>query len=193
MVSSIHSAKSSRYDEQFQDPSVPFVEVCRHSTRDKCNTFQSLHLPRESHLSPLSANPQIPTCTMVHFKIRQFPQTEPSLGDCSYLNTCHHLDTCRYLHYELETPSPEQVLQFQKQRKINAQSVQALRRKKMKEKEKMLPPQWLDCDLRKIDVTVLGTFDVIMADPPWDSQSLRETLHSAVLADFLSTCLCRWC
>lgn len=63
----------------------------------------------------------------------------------------------------------------------------------MKEKEKMLPPQWLDCDLRKIDVTVLGTFDVIMADPPWDSQSLRETLHSAVLADFLSTCLCRWC
>jgi len=41
----------------------------------------------------------------------------------------------------------------------------------MKEKDKMLPPQWLDCDLRKIDVTVLGTFDVIMADPPWDSQS----------------------
>ena len=37
-------------------------------------------------------------------------------------------------------------------------------------KEKLLPPQWLDCDLRKLDATVLGTFDIIMADPPWDSE-----------------------
>lgn len=35
---------------------------------------------------------------------------------------------------------------------------------------RLLPPQWLDCDLRKLDLTVLGTFDVIMADPPWDSE-----------------------
>ena len=41
-------------------------------------------------------------------------------------------------------------------------------------REKLLPPQWLDCDLRKIDVTVLGQFDVIMADPPWDSEWLPE-------------------
>ncbi|KAF8305026.1 MT-A70-domain-containing protein [Clavulina sp. PMI_390] len=30
------------------------------------------------------------------------------------------------------------------------------------------PPQWVNCDLRHFDATVLGKFHVIMADPPWD-------------------------
>ncbi|KZT38972.1 MT-A70-domain-containing protein [Sistotremastrum suecicum HHB10207 ss-3] len=33
---------------------------------------------------------------------------------------------------------------------------------------KTYPPQWLNCDLRKFDYSVLGKFHVIMADPPWD-------------------------
>ena len=28
--------------------------------------------------------------------------------------------------------------------------------------------QWIQCDLRKLDMSVLGKFAVIMADPPWD-------------------------
>ncbi|KAJ7781502.1 MT-A70-domain-containing protein [Mycena metata] len=32
----------------------------------------------------------------------------------------------------------------------------------------MLPPQWINCDLRRFDYSVLGKFHVIMADPPWD-------------------------
>lgn len=43
-------------------------------------------------------------------------------------------------------------------------------------REKTYPPQWIDCDLRKLDVTVLGKFDVIMADPPWDSESKAQAL-----------------
>ena len=31
-----------------------------------------------------------------------------------------------------------------------------------------LPPQWVNCDLRRFDYSVLGKFHVIMADPPWD-------------------------
>ncbi|CAF5152062.1 unnamed protein product, partial [Rotaria sp. Silwood1] len=31
-----------------------------------------------------------------------------------------------------------------------------------------LPPQWVQCDLRQFDMSVLGKFSVIMADPPWD-------------------------
>jgi mRNA m6A methyltransferase catalytic subunit len=31
-----------------------------------------------------------------------------------------------------------------------------------------MEPQWICCDLRHIDFRVLGKFDVIMADPPWD-------------------------
>ncbi|KZT72652.1 MT-A70-domain-containing protein [Daedalea quercina L-15889] len=33
---------------------------------------------------------------------------------------------------------------------------------------KTLPPQWINCDLRRFDYSVLGKFHVIMADPPWD-------------------------
>ncbi|KAJ7228901.1 MT-A70-domain-containing protein, partial [Mycena pura] len=33
---------------------------------------------------------------------------------------------------------------------------------------KSLPPQWINCDLRRFDYSVLGKFHVIMADPPWD-------------------------
>lgn len=31
-----------------------------------------------------------------------------------------------------------------------------------------LPPQWINCDLRRFDYSVLGKFHAIMADPPWD-------------------------
>jgi len=30
------------------------------------------------------------------------------------------------------------------------------------------PPQWISCDIRFFDMTILGHFSVIMADPPWD-------------------------
>lgn len=29
-----------------------------------------------------------------------------------------------------------------------------------------LPPQWIDCDLKNFDYSILGKFDVIVADPP---------------------------
>ena len=44
-----------------------------------------------------------------------------------------------------------------------------------------LPPQWINCDLRSFDYSVLGKFHVIMADPPWD-------IHMSV--SVVSTTLC---
>lgn len=35
-------------------------------------------------------------------------------------------------------------------------------------KEKELAPQWINCDLRHFDYQILGKFDAIMLDPPWD-------------------------
>ena len=29
-------------------------------------------------------------------------------------------------------------------------------------------PQWIKCDIRKFDMSILGKFGVVMADPPWD-------------------------
>lgn len=33
--------------------------------------------------------------------------------------------------------------------------------------EEPLPPQWINADLRALDISVLGKFDVVVADPPW--------------------------
>ena len=33
---------------------------------------------------------------------------------------------------------------------------------------RLMPPQWINCDLRAFDMRTLGKFSVIMADPPWD-------------------------
>jgi mRNA (2'-O-methyladenosine-N6-)-methyltransferase len=32
--------------------------------------------------------------------------------------------------------------------------------------------QWINCDLRYFDFRVLGKFNIIMADPPWDIHML---------------------
>lgn len=37
-------------------------------------------------------------------------------------------------------------------------------------------PQWLNMDARKMDVDVLGQFDVILADPPWDIHMMVRAL-----------------
>lgn len=34
--------------------------------------------------------------------------------------------------------------------------------------ERMKHAEWINCDLRFFDFKILGKFDVIMADPPWD-------------------------
>lgn len=131
---------------QFQDVGKPFVEICPHTLRTRCDQAQ---------------NEQ---CQLAHFHIRQLPQTDATLGDCSYLNTCHRLDTCRYVHYELETPS-----QAEAERMAHERQRMKAQRQKPESEQAVLPPQWLDADLRKLDTSVLGKFDVIMADPPWDS------------------------
>ncbi|KAG8931341.1 hypothetical protein FRC02_002848 [Tulasnella sp. 418] len=37
-----------------------------------------------------------------------------------------------------------------------------------KDNKGLLPAQWLNCDVRHFDYSVLGKFHAIMADPPWD-------------------------
>lgn len=40
--------------------------------------------------------------------------------------------------------------------------------------------QWIQCDVRHLDISVLGKFSVIMADPPWD---IRMDLPYGTLPD----------
>ena len=76
-----------------------------------------------------------------------------TLGDCSYLDTCRHMDICKYVHYKIE--DSEEVPSNRKELVLSGD-------------ENSLDSQWINCDIRKFDSNILGKFDVIMADPPWD-------------------------
>ncbi|KAM7533200.1 hypothetical protein Aperf_G00000123673 [Anoplocephala perfoliata] len=120
------------------------------------------------------------SCTKLHFKKIIRHHTDESLGDCSFLNTCFHVDTCKYVHYEID---PNDVTTAEAREAAGAYNRGQLRpdtldkRKNYFAAEKsvppnsavpMYPPQWIKCDIRQFDMTILGKFAVIMADPPWD-------------------------
>ena len=44
---------------------------------------------------------------MLHFRKVIASWTDPSLGNCSYLDTCRHMKTCKYIHYELDDETQE--------------------------------------------------------------------------------------
>ncbi|KAH6915392.1 m6a methyltransferase [Coprinopsis sp. MPI-PUGE-AT-0042] len=80
---------------------------------------------------------------------------------------------CRYLHYEVDWDGDDRKAE---QERENERGKGPLK-KPFKlgiglgpsgRDEKPLPPQWINCDLRRFDYSVLGKFHVIMADPPWD-------------------------
>ena len=92
-------------------------------------------------------------CHKLHFVPIIGPNTDLTLGDCSYLDTCRHMDICKYVHYKIE--DSEEVPSNRKELVLSGD-------------ENSLDSQWINCDIRKFDSNILGKFDVIMADPPWD-------------------------
>ena len=95
-------------------------------------------------------------CDKIHFKRILKPHTDISLGDCSFLNTCYNIENCKYIHYEVDMDDVDQGLL------LESNAILA------KISKFRMPPQWVQCDLRHFDMSVLGKFSVIMADPPWD-------------------------
>ena len=92
-------------------------------------------------------------CHKLHFVPIIGPNTDLTLGDCSYLDTCRHMDICKYVHYKIE--DSEEVPSNRKELVLSGD-------------ENSLDSQWINCDIRKFDSNILGKFDVIMAEPPWD-------------------------
>ncbi len=119
-------------------------EFCSYSTKKECIRVNRTREP----------------CAKLHFvKIIQC-HTDESLGDCSFLNTCFHMDTCKYIHYEVDQSDID--------KKVKKGVVGLSGRSGVLESTKLVPPQWIQCDLRNFKFEVLGKFSVIMADPPWD-------------------------
>lgn len=116
-------------------------EFCQFGTREECSRLKETSKP----------------CKRLHFRKIINKHTDESLGDCSFLNTCFHMDTCKYVHYEVEY-----------QAKLGLTKELSVTKKIENTDVQMFPPQWIQCDLRVFDMSVLGKCAVIMADPPWD-------------------------
>ena len=94
-------------------------------------------------------------CNKVHFKPIIKPHTDVTQGDCSYLDTCRHMYICKFVHYQIE--DNELIPSNRKELILSGDTG-----------NQILPSQWINCDIRNFDCSILGKFDVIMADPPWD-------------------------
>ena len=117
-------------------------EFCSFSTKSECMKIHAARVP----------------CSKLHFvKILQ-QHTDESLGDYSFLNTCFHMDTCKYIHYEVDKAD----VQLARKRAGLAGGVATAG---VLKSTKLIPPQWIQCDLRNLNLAVLGKFSVIMADP----------------------------
>ncbi|CCM03411.1 uncharacterized protein FIBRA_05542 [Fibroporia radiculosa] len=94
---------------------------------------------------------------------------------------------CRYLHFELDWdindgtgPTDQRLEPKRKPFKLGVGLGPTGK------DTPILPPQWLNCDLRRFDYSVLGKFHVIMADPPWDihmSRGLASELPYGTMTD----------
>ncbi|SPO23686.1 related to IME4 - positive transcription factor for IME2 [Ustilago trichophora] len=142
-----------------------YQEFCQHLTRQDCTDATA--------------------CQKLHFKPVLYPQTDPSYGHCSYLNTCHRTTSCKYLHFELDTDPPQQPFTFRTtgSHTYAAESEEAREiglihpSRTLQEHgfDEWIRPsssdsdaQWIDCNLKDFDYSMLGKFDIILADPPWD-------------------------
>ena len=123
------TAKERSLAERFRSQGAQVMEFCPHGTKVECQR-----------------NAGMSQCRKLHFKKIIQKHTDEALGDCSFLNTCFHMDTCKYVHYEVDRSSQEVV------------PVTPSRPVICSEGTTLYPPQWVQCDLRYLDMTVLGNF-----------------------------------
>ncbi|EEB16444.1 conserved hypothetical protein [Pediculus humanus corporis] len=142
------TAKERSLAERFRSQGgAQVMEFCPHGTKLECQKSSK------------------ELCKKLHFKKIIQSHTDEALGDCSFLNTCFHMDTCKYVHYEVDNPktlikdgnNSKEVFEKPGSASVSNRIGTIL-----------YPPQWIQCDLRYLDMRVLGKFAVIMADPPWD-------------------------
>lgn len=124
------TAKERSLAERFRSQGgAQVMEFCPHGTKIECQRN--------------AGNTQ---CKKLHFKKIIQKHTDEALGDCSFLNTCFHMDTCKYVHYEVDRSG---------QTKDSA-PVTPNKPVTSTESTTLYPSQWVQCDLRYLDMTVLG-------------------------------------
>lgn len=160
------TAKERSLVEKFKsEGGAQVMEFCPHGTKTECERQHSL--PSENNEQQQQYEEG--DCNKLHFKKIIQSHTDETLGDCSFLNTCFHMDTCKYVHYEVDsrTSNTSSSSNITKSNENDNAAATVLKRA-VDPSTALHPAQWIQCDLRFLDMTVLGKFAVIMADPPWD-------------------------
>ncbi|KAI0036008.1 MT-A70-domain-containing protein [Vararia minispora EC-137] len=76
---------------------------------------------------------------------------------------------CRYLHYEVDFDPGDAGNEVKRdERPVKKPYRLPIGLGPTGQLGELMPPQWINCDVRRFDYSVLGKFHVIMADPPWD-------------------------
>ncbi|GBP44075.1 Probable N6-adenosine-methyltransferase MT-A70-like protein [Eumeta japonica] len=163
------------------------MEFCPHGTRGECvRAFNAQKQASSEELGKENTDDQNYSCKKLHFRKIIQSHTDESLGDCSFLNTCFHMDSCKYVHYEVDNTDPnataKQLTESASKTIHNGASVPTNPSGVLT----LTPPQWIQCDLRYLDMTFLGKFAVIMADPPWD---IHMELPYGTMSDDEMRCL----
>ena len=118
-------------------------EICKHETRQACYNATGNKY-----------------CDYRHYYKLLLPHTKEQLGLClkeKYSSICE-INKCQYVHLATEE---ENMIPFLKNVYLNIETKNAY-------EKSALPSQWINCDLRFLDYSILGKFDAIMLDPPWD-------------------------
>lgn len=150
------TAKDMRVAERFKTKGGSSVrEFCPHGTKVACRIERKSYFP----------------CDKVHFRRVIQPHTEEKLGDCSYLNACRHMKHCKFVHYEIDEDQPMQRKRL-RERQLRERERERKRHASMDPSKltygDKYGKQWITCDIRIFPLEILGTFTVLMADPPWD-------------------------
>lgn len=89
----------------------------------------------------------------------------PEKGD-NRINSSPNKGSSHWVESSISLPAPASD-SYDNQLTPEHQAALDVRNKK-RFKTVLYPPQWIQCDLRFFDMSLLGKFSVVMADPPWD-------------------------
>ncbi|KAK6201103.1 MT-A70-domain-containing protein [Scheffersomyces amazonensis] len=167
----------------------PFYEVCNDSSHNQMLTsfcfskkdYGNQSLTKQTYPDPSILHqklyqyknlmPQdIYNCsqTKVHYLAIVNNHTDHYLGDCSYLDTCHKMKTCRYLHYYTLIPSSNDSFDKENQLQLCKAHDYTIGECFTEYNRDIVPPQWINCDVRYLPFQILGKFAAIISDPAWD-------------------------
>ena len=185
-------------------------EFCPHGTRLECNRQSRMVIAAAG--APTAAAASTTACNKLHFRRVIESHTDVSLGDCAYLSGCRRMRTCKYIHYQIEE---EENGHGNGRNRHGSAAAAAATQKRARSRAlphtgpggtpgtsmvsttlpatPRAPAQWVNVDVRNFDLSVLGQFPVIMADPPWEVRGLgsfsRTAMMEARRMDCTITCL----